>query len=81
LGLAAELRGRYVEAYQVSSGVFIGPIETYTLIDAFVSYTLPFSRGTQVTLSGLNIFDDRHQEAPGAPFIGRVITLRLRQEF
>jgi outer membrane receptor for ferrienterochelin and colicins len=81
LGLAAELRVRYVGGYQVNSGVFIGPIETYTLIDAFVTYTLPFSRGTQVSLTAVNMFDDRHQEIPGAPFIGRMVLLRLRQSF
>ncbi|UCF19030.1 MAG: TonB-dependent receptor, partial [Gemmatimonadota bacterium] len=48
LGLSAELRGRYVEGFQMNSGVFIGPVESYTLFDAYVTYALPFSRGTEV---------------------------------
>jgi iron complex outermembrane receptor protein len=81
LGLAAELRGRFVEAFPVNSGVFVGPVESYTLLDANVTYALPFSRATEVTLTGLNLLDDRHQEVPGAPYIGRMVLLRLRQSF
>ncbi|UCF20946.1 MAG: TonB-dependent receptor, partial [Gemmatimonadota bacterium] len=81
LGLSAELRGRYVGGFEMNSGVFIGPVESYTLFDAYVTYALPFSRGTEVTLSGLNILDERHQESPGAPSLGRLVTLRVRQTF
>jgi iron complex outermembrane receptor protein len=81
LGLAAELRARYVEGYPVASGIWTGSVDSYTLIDAFVTYALPFSRRTEVTLSGLNLFDDQHQEFPGAPYLGRLVVLRLRQSF
>ncbi len=46
-----------------------------------ITYALPFSRSTQVTLSALNILDDRHLEMIGAPQLGRLVLLRVRQSF
>jgi iron complex outermembrane receptor protein len=81
LGLAAELRGRYVEGFQVIDGRMVGPVDKYTLLDASVTYALPLSYRTELMLSGLNIFDHRHQEIPGAPYIGRLVMLQLRVSF
>jgi outer membrane receptor for ferrienterochelin and colicins len=80
-GWSGELRGRYVEAFPVNSGVFVGDVESYTLMDANVSYALPFARGTEVTLAGTNLFDDRHREFVGGPSIGRLVYGRLRRTF
>ncbi len=81
VGLRAEVRGRYVDSYPVSSGVFEGQITSFTLVDANVSYTLPFQTATEVTLTATNIFDDKHQEMVGAPFLGRMLMLRVTQSF
>lgn len=80
-GLAASVTGRYVDAFDVNSGVYVGHIPSYTVFDVNATYTLPFSRGTDVTLSAYNVFDKRHQEIIGAPFLGRLVLLRLRQTF
>jgi len=81
LGLGAELRGRYMDSYEVTTGVFEGYIPSFTLFDANLSYTLPIVTATELTLSATNIFDKEHQEMPGAPYLGRVVMLRLRQAF
>ncbi|MGH7731524.1 MAG: TonB-dependent receptor [Candidatus Eiseniibacteriota bacterium] len=80
-GLAAELRGRYVDRFPMNSGVFVGVVDSYAVFDANVTYSLPFSRGTDVSLAGTNLFDERHQEFVGAPEIGRLVFLRVRQTF
>jgi outer membrane receptor for ferrienterochelin and colicins len=80
-GWAAEIRGRYVDAFPVNSGVYIGDIESYGLADADASYTLPFARSTVVSLSATNLLDDRHREFIGAPEIGRLVLFRVRQTF
>lgn len=94
-GLSAELRGRWVESFPVASGVYVGPVKSYTLVDAQLSYTLPISLQTEITLSALNlltfcenpdgervsIFNGRHQEMVGAPGLGRLLLLRVRQSF
>ena len=81
LGLRGELRSRYVDAFPVISGVFIGRVEDYTLFDALLAYTLPISRSTEVSLSVSNIFDKSHREMVGAPRLGRLVLLRVRQSF
>ena len=94
-GVSAELRGRWVESFPVASGVYVGPVKSYTLVDAQLSYTLPISLQTEITLSALNlltfcenpdgesvdIFKGRHQEMVGAPGLGRLLLVRVRQSF
>lgn len=80
-GLRGEIRGRYVDSFPVISGVYVGHVENYTVFDALVSYSLLFSRTTEITLSVTNVFDNRHQQMVGAPDLGRLVLLRLRQTF
>ena len=80
-GLAVELRGRYVDRFPMNSGVFVGVVDKYAVMDANITYSLPFSRGTDVSLAGTNLFDERHQEFVGAPEIGRLVFGRVRQTF
>jgi len=80
-GLFAELRGRYVDAFPMNSGVYVGQVGHYTLMDANVTYAFPFTRGTDLSLTATNLLDDQHQEFVGAPEIGRLVLLRVRQTF
>ncbi|TMQ74041.1 MAG: TonB-dependent receptor [Candidatus Eisenbacteria bacterium] len=81
MGLAVELRGRYVDHFPMSSGVYVGAVASYALMDVNVSYALPFARRTEVALAGTNVFDDRHRELVGAPELGRLVLVRVRQSF
>ncbi|UCF20514.1 MAG: TonB-dependent receptor, partial [Gemmatimonadota bacterium] len=81
LGLGLELRGRYIDSYPVNSGVFVGQVPSFTLLDANITYTLPIITATQATLTVNNVFDEQHQEMVGAPFLGRTIMFRLSQSF
>lgn len=78
LGFGAEIRVRHVGAFHMSSGVFVGDIPSYTLVDASATYSLPFVPHVELALDGRNLFDDRHQESPGAPFLGRLVMARVR---
>lgn len=80
-GLSVELRGRYVDRFPMNSGVFVGVVDSYGLMDANVSYALSFSRSTEVSLAGTNLFDKRHAEFVGAPELGRIVVARVRQSF
>ena len=77
-GFAAELRGRYVDRFPMNSGVFVGVVDHYTVMDANVTYALPFARGTDLSIAASNVFDERHQEFVGAPEIGRLVVARVR---
>ncbi|UCF20461.1 MAG: TonB-dependent receptor [Gemmatimonadota bacterium] len=95
LGLKAELRGRWVEGFPVASGVYVGRVKSYAVVDAQISYALPISRSTEISLSAanlltfyenpdgerVNVFSGRHQEMVGAPMLGRLLMLRLRHSF
>jgi iron complex outermembrane receptor protein len=99
LGLSVGLKGRYVQGYPVQSGVFVGDIPGFTVLDANIGYTLPVSTRTELVFDFRNFFSctgestedpnvasgcafgRTHQEIIGAPFIGSVISLRVRQPF
>jgi iron complex outermembrane receptor protein len=81
-GFVGELRGRYVDSFAMNSGVYIGDIDSYGLVDASVGYHIPMTRGSALlTLSAQNLFDDRTQQFVGAPAMGRLIMTRIRYTF
>jgi iron complex outermembrane receptor protein len=81
-GFVGELRGRYVDSFPMNSGVFIGDVDSYTLVDASVGYHIPMTRGSALlTVSAQNLFDDRTQQFIGAPAMGRLIMTRLQYTF
>jgi hypothetical protein len=41
--------------FQVKDGNMVGPVDTYTLFDAYITYALPRARRAEIMLSGLNI--------------------------
>jgi outer membrane receptor protein involved in Fe transport len=66
----------------MNSGVYIGDIDSYGLVDASVGYHIPMTRGSALlTLSAQNLFDDRTQQFVGAPAMGRLIMTRIRYTF
>jgi iron complex outermembrane receptor protein len=96
LGLGVGLRGRYVAGFPVQSGVFVGEVPYFQTLDANIAYTMPVSTRTELVLNFRNFFScvgasavqekgcsftRTHQEIVGAPYIGSVISLRVRQPF
>ncbi|UCC84888.1 MAG: TonB-dependent receptor [Gemmatimonadota bacterium] len=95
LGLTVEARGRYVEGFPVKTGVYVSRdavgqdcdladnvcVEDYTLLDLNISYALPISRSTTVSLTGTNILNNRHIQMIGAPELASVWLLRVQQTF
>lgn len=78
-GYEAELRGRYVEGFPQDSGVYIGEVQTYSVLDFNFGYDLPFSNGTRFSLNVNNLLDNEHKEFIGAPTLGRLVMARLTQ--
>jgi len=76
-----ELRGRYVEGFPMKSGIYAGEVQTYFVGDANLAYEPPFSRGTRLSISALNLFDKKHREFVGAPVLGRLVLARMTQSF
>lgn len=76
-GLETETRLRHVQGFPVNSGVYIGAVQTYTVVDWDMSFNL--SRSTQALLAVQNLLDSPYRAFVGAPLIGRMMTLRLLQ--
>ena len=77
LGLTLEGRVRHNGDFLMNSGAFIGPLDSYTLVDANVSYRIPWVPGATATLTVNNVLDETHREAIGAPELGRLAVVQL----
>ena len=80
-GLSARLKVRATGSFPMNSGVYIGKIDAYAVVDASVRFDLPGWAGTSIGLTGSNILNHRHTEFVGAPDIGRLLLLQLKREF
>jgi iron complex outermembrane receptor protein len=79
IGFTGNLRLRFVDGFPVNSGIFVGKVDRYTVIDLNANYKLPFTRNTRLTLTVQNLTNNRHREFVGVPEIGRLAWVRLTQ--
>lgn len=80
-GLTVAAVYRWVEGFPVHTGVYVGEVGSYDLVDARVGFRVPGLSRATLLLEGTNLLDHRHQEFVGAPAVGRLIVTRLRTEF
>ena len=80
-GITVDVRGRWNDDFPMNSGVFVGTVESYTLLDASVAYRFPFAQNTIVSVNVQNLFDDRHREFIGAPELGRLVLGQVQVTF
>jgi iron complex outermembrane receptor protein len=80
-GLNTGFRILWVDGFPVSSGVYVGEVQPYTVTDFDIEYQIPRLAGTSVVLTMQNVFDHLHREFVGTPELGRVSMLRLNQRF
>jgi len=80
-GLSMEGQVRYVDGFPMNSGVFIGRVNAYSVVDANVAYRFSGIGGATVSLTGSNLLNRLHREFIGAPELGRLLMLRLQYDF
>jgi outer membrane receptor for ferrienterochelin and colicins len=80
-GITVDVRGRWNENFRMNSGVFVGMVESYAVVDASLAYRLPFARGTIVSLNVQNLLGDEHREFIGAPELGRLVLSQVQVTF
>ncbi|MFQ5602121.1 MAG: TonB-dependent receptor domain-containing protein [bacterium] len=78
-GFDGNLRFRFIDGFPVNSGIFVGEVERYTVVDLNTSYQLPFSDNTKLTLTIQNLMNNKHREFVGLPEIGRLAWMRITQ--
>ena len=72
---------RYVGAFRQESGVFIGDVDAYSLLDLNASYLLPFGDNLRLGVDVSNALDTKHRTFIGAPEIGRLVFGQLGVAF
>jgi iron complex outermembrane receptor protein len=75
---------RYRGEFPMSSGVYAGPVDSYTVIDLNAAYKLPLSDDRmEVTFSveASNVLDQGFRSFVGAPEIGRLVSGGLTVRF
>ncbi len=76
-GLDMELRARYVDKFQVRSGVYLGASAPYLTLDSTLDYR--FFHHTKLTVTVQNLLNRKHVEIVGAPELGRLGMVRVTQ--
>ncbi len=71
---------RYVGAFRQESGVFVGDVDSYSLLDLNASYRLPFGP-MRIGVDVSNALDTKHRTFIGAPEIGRLVFGQLGVAF
>ena len=80
-GLVFSGRVRFSEEFPMNSGVYVGTVESYAVIDANVAYRVPGYQGFIVSATVNNVFNNEHREFIGAPEMGRIALLKLQYAF
>jgi outer membrane receptor for ferrienterochelin and colicins len=92
IGFNADVRMRHVDGYPVRSGVYIGSVPGYSVVDMTLGYRLPWVEGMSLAVSAQNLltfveegegsaFEQRHVEFVGVPALGRLVLARLTYSF
>ena len=72
------IRFRFVDGFPVNSGVFIGKVDSFGILDLNAGIDIPGKTGIRLTLTMQNLLDNKHREFVGAPEIGRLAHLQLK---
>ncbi len=80
-GFSLNGRLRMSGGFPMNSGVYVGDVDSYQVVDAGVGVRLPFQPSTRITLTASNLLDNKHQEFIGAPELGRLLLFRVRYDF
>ena len=80
LSLGGEVR--YRGKFPMSSGVFVGPVDSYAVVDGNATYEIPMGQA-RVTLSldASNLLNRKYRSFVGAPEIGRLVSAGLAVRF
>ncbi len=81
-GFRGELRGRYVNAFPVNDGVWVGEVPVNAMVDAGFTVGMPGTDGRGLfSLNATNLFDNKRRSYVGVPEIGRLVMSRIQYTF
>jgi len=80
-GLSSEVRFRRTASFPGNSGVYIGQVQKYNLLDASVTFRPTVLGGAMVSVMAQNLLNLKHQEFIGSASIGRLVMTRIQYAF
>lgn len=80
-GFSFDGRFRMSGGFPMNSGVYIGDVEGYGVVDLGVGWRVPFQPNARLSLSASNVLNNLHREFIGAPELGRLVLARVRYDF
>ncbi|MCG8469613.1 MAG: TonB-dependent receptor [Gemmatimonadetes bacterium] len=80
-GVNGGLRFRALNGFPANSGVYIGDVESYEVLDAGFGFRVPGWQDLWFQFDVQNVFDTQYQTFVGAPELGRMILARLRYDY
>ncbi len=80
-GLSAGGRVRYTGAFSMSSGVFVGEVDSYTVLGLNLAWRLPLEQDLVLRVEVSNVLGGAYQAFVGAPEVGRLVFAQLGCRF
>ena len=80
-GVSSELRFRRTAAFPGNSGVYIGQVEGYNLVDASFTFRPTVLGGAMFSVMAQNLLNLKHSEFIGGAALGRLVMTRVQYAF
>ncbi len=80
-GVNGSVRFRAQNGFPANSGVYIGDVDSYGVVDFGLGWRLPGFRDLWLQLDVQNLFDNSYQTFVGTPELGRFLLARVRWDF
>lgn len=80
-GLNGMLRFRAQNGFPANSGVYIGDVGGYGVLDFGLGYRIPGARNVWLQVDVQNVLDNQYQTFVGTPELGRLGIVRLRYDW
>lgn len=80
-GWNGNVRLRSQNGFPANSGVYIGDVDGFTVVDLGAGFRIPGRRDVWLQLDLMNLFDHQYSQFVGAPNLGRMMLARVRWDF
>jgi iron complex outermembrane receptor protein len=81
LGLEVGGRVRYNGSFPMNSGVYVGDVDSYTVVDLNLTYQLPLEPDLVLQVDASNVLNQAYRSFVGAPEVGRLVFGQLGVRF
>lgn len=81
LGLSVGSALRFTDSFPMQSGVYVGDVDAYTVVDLSLKYRLPVERDVDLHLDASNLLNTRYRSFIGAPEVGRLVFSQVSMRF